>query len=315
MADLTQEQAANIKAMMANVQAAYVATNATRAALGKLIDLGVATCKDVQTYNLQVRSVYAYQASVAGIIKANGGQAPSIPGPIYVTWKGITGDQAANIDCGTAQLNGWSASGLGDYRVNPMQVEWRQGPTPSDQALVTKIINSATPGGGLGIAPALIIGVIEIVLIGVAVVVTAYIALKIVEALTDVPGKVETTKQVGIQAEQNQKALSLRADCYTACTAQGTAPTDCARNCDRLYPSWKPTLPAGSTGIIATVGGVAVLGLLLWGTYRFVNKGAAHRSARGYSHREVDDGDDDDDEGHHGARHRLALPAGHIIDA
>lgn len=290
---LTPELAAAVQAMMDNVEAAYKQTNAMRTSLSVLMAAGQATCTDVKTYNLQVKAVYAYQASVAGIIRANGGQAPSVPAPIYVTYKGVTGDQAANIDCGTAQLRGWRPTSLGDYFVDPRHVAWKQEALPSDNQTVAAIVaqagnNAVAAGqlqGPLGIAPLV---VVAIVIVGIVVAVVATIVLRIVEALTDIPGKKETTRQIALQAEQHRQTLDQRAACYTDCVNRGKDPAECAKNCARLTPDFKPTIASGGLGIFGTILGVAVVGGLVFVGWKVVaprlrgklaaGRGGAHRA-------------------------------------
>jgi hypothetical protein len=278
---LTPEMAENVQAMMANVETAYRQTNATRTALSMLISAGRATCNDVKLYNLRVKAVYAYQASVAGIIRANGGSPPTVPAPIYVGWRGVQGDAFANVDCSAAQMRGWSRAlgRVGDYYVNPNEVEWRQGALPADNTTVSQVVaaaGNAAVSAGLGAAP--LLAAIPIILIGIIVIVTSVILLKIVEALTDVPGKVETTKQVAIQAEQHRLTLEARAKCYGDCVATGKDATECAKSCDRMLPKFVATYPGGGWGLFGTVAGVAVLGLAVYAGVRYVRAGDGGRS-------------------------------------
>jgi len=265
---LTPELADAVRAMMDNVEVAYKQTNAMRTSLSVLMAAGQATCTDVKLYNLQVKAVYAYQATVAGIIRAQGGQAPSVPAPIYVTYKGVAGDQAANIDCGSAQLRGWRPTGLGDYFVDPRHVAWKQEALPSDNQTVAQLVtqagnNAVAAGqlqGPLGIAP---LAVVVIVIVGIAVTVFAVVVLKIVEALQDIPGKKETTRQIALQSEQHRQMLDQRASCYTDCVNRGKDPAECAKNCARLTPDFKPTVASGGLGILGKILGVAVVGGLV----------------------------------------------------
>lgn len=290
---LTPELADAVRAMMDNVEAAYRQTNAMRTSLSVLMAAGQATCTDIRTYNLQVKAVYAYQASVAGIIRANGGQAPSVPAPIYVTYKGVAGDQAANIDCSGGQLRGWRPTGLGDYFVDPRHVTWKQEALPSDNQTVAQIVaqagtNAVAAGqlqGPLGIAP---LAVVVIIIVSIAVTVFAAIMLKVVEALTDIPGKKETTRQIALQAEQHRQTLDQRAACYTDCVNRGKDPAECAKNCARLTPDFKPTIASGGLGIFGTILGVAVVGGLVFVGWKVVaprlrgklaaGRGGAHRA-------------------------------------
>lgn len=303
---LTPELAAAVQAMMDNVEAAYKQTNAMRTSLSVLMAAGQATCTDVKTYNLQVKAVYAYQASVAGIIRANGGQAPSVPAPIYVTYKGVTGDQAANIDCASGQLKGWRPvvhgdRFLGDYFVDPRHVTWKQEALPSDHQTVAAIVaqagnNAVAAGqlqGPLGIAPLV---VVAIVIVSIAVVVLAVVVLKITEALGDIFGKKETTRQIALQADQHRQMLDQRAACYTDCVNRGKDPTECAKSCARLTPEFKPTIASGGLGIFGTILGVAVVGGLVFVGWKVVaprlrGKLAAGRGGGGGAHRALPEPD------------------------
>jgi hypothetical protein len=285
---LTQQMATDIQAMMANVQVGYEQTNAARTALSTLISSGVATCRDVQLYNLQVKAVYAYQASVAGIIRANGGAPPSVPAPIYVGWRGVAGDAFANVDCNAAQMRGSApvSPTLGapnNFYINPQQVEWRQGALPSDNTVVSQVVaaagNAAVTAGQLGAVQ--LLAVIPIIIIGIIVIVAATIVLKIVEALTDIPGKRETTKQVAIQAEQHRMTLEARAACQTACVAAGKDPIECAKGCTRSLPDFVAKFPGGGWGIFGTVAGVAVLGLAAYAGFKYVKAGGGGRAHSG----------------------------------
>jgi len=271
MADLTPEQAAQIQAMMANVEEAHRAVVTSRTALSALIAGGKATCTDVRTYNLLAKAVYAYQASVAGIIRANGGAAPAIPPPLYVAWKGVSGEAAISVDC--SQLRGAVGNGLGDYYVPPERVEWKQEATPADVQVVNQVVAAVgkvqvqPSNGRLGFAP---LAAIPIILIGIVVIVIAAIVLKIVEALKDIPAKIETTKQVAIQAKQHQAVLDRRQACYADCANRGGDAIQCAKACDRLNPSFKPTLPSTGWGWLGTLAALGVLGLVGYGGYRFL---------------------------------------------
>jgi len=270
MADLTPELAANVQGMMANVEQAFRQLTLAKTALSALLNAGRATCNDVKTYNLQVKAVYAYQASVASIIKASGGAAPPIPPPVYVAYKGVAGDQAINIDC--SQLQGVVRNNLGDAYVPPDKVEWREGALPSDTITVQQVTAAANAAvvqaqtqAQLAAAP--LLALIPIIIVGIVVIVAGYIILKIVEALKDIPAKRETTRQIAIQAEQHRANLEQRQACYTDCTSKGKDPIECAKACDRLTPGFKPVLPEATT-IWGTVISVAVLGLIGYAGYR-----------------------------------------------
>lgn len=269
MAELTPELAQNVQGMMANVEAAYRQVNKAKTALSALMAAGRATCNDVKTYNLQVKAVYAYQASVASIIKANGGSAPPIPPPVYVAYKGVPGDQAINIDCSSAQMKG--PDGQPAVFVKPDQVEWREGATPSDLAVVQQLTTAAQAAivqGNQTLGAAPLLAAVPIIIVGIVVVVAGYIVLKIVEALKDVPAKRETTRQIALQAEQHSANLEKREKCYADCAQRGGDPVACAKACDRLIPGFAPTLPGGGWGVLGTLVGIGIVGIVAYAGYR-----------------------------------------------
>lgn len=280
MAALTEQQAQDIGVMMANVEAAHKETVAARTALSALLAVGRATCGDVRAYNLNTKAVYAYQASVAGIIRANGGDAPVIPPPLYIAWRGVAGDQAVDIDCNSAQMRGLGAPAQDVVFLDSKTVEWRPGATTDDVAMINQVVAAGNAAiaqqAGLGLAP-LAVTAITIVLYGLFVVVAGYIAIKLVEAIRDVPSKRETTRQIAIQAVEHRKSLEQRAACYNDCTTRGRDPVECAKACDRLVPGFKPALPAGGLGIVGTIAGVAILGLTIYASWRFVAGGGMER--------------------------------------
>lgn len=300
---LTQQQINDVQALTANVDASYRALGRSRTALSYLINAGQATCNDVKAYNLMVKSTFFYQKSIAEIIRAQGGTPPAIQQPYYVAYKGRSGEDAVNIDCSTA-LSGWKATGLGDYFIDPKDVEWKVGPTPSDTAAIGQVLGRLSKDQGLG-NPLLLVAV-PIILWGIVITVTGLIVLKIVEALTDVPGKREYTRQVQVAAERHATTMEARQKCVMDCLAKGGDHTTCARNCSRLYSDFKPPAAAFSLGLIGkiVIGVAAIGGLLLVGTivYRRVADGGGgmfqpvgNRRALPPGRGDDDDEDEDDD--------------------
>lgn len=304
-ATLTQQQAQDIQTMMANVEAAYQSNAKARTALSGLLAVGRATCQDVVAFNLATKAIWAYQASVAGIIRANGGDAPVVPAPLYIGWRGVQGDAAVDIDCGSAQMRGagLGATSTGDVFIDPTKVEWRPGATPRDVATVNQIVaagNRAIAAGAPGLGePISAITVVTIVIVGILVVTSLIIILKVVEALTDVPQKREQTRQIAIQRQAHQASLEKRWACYNDCAKRGRDPVECAKACDRLTPEFKPVIPSGGLGLVGTIAGVTVLGLVIYASWRFVAGGGLDRRRGG------------------GGGGRKALPSGRdqIIDA
>lgn len=288
--------AQGVQDIMANVQAAYASLERGRTALSALINSGLATCEDIKVYNLQARAVWAYQSSVAGIIRAQGGQAPAIPAPYYVGWRGVAGDRFADVDCNSPQFRGVGAPTVGAAKVNPQSVEWRQEVIPSDHAFVANLINQAgTAATNAGTQAGLgnpLLAAIPIILIGIIVVVALVIVLKIAEAFMDIPGKKEVTKQIATQATEHNAVMEKRTSCYQSCVATGKDSTECAKSCSRLYTDFVAKYPGGGLGIVGTIAGVAVLGLVAYAGYRYVRGGGLITAG-------------------HGGGHHKALPAGH----
>jgi len=306
MAELTQDQVTAIQGLTQNVDVAYRALQRSKTALSYLIIQGQATCNDVKNYNLMVQSTYYYQKSVTEIIKASGGSAPTVQPPLYVSYKGKTGDAAVNIDCSQGQINGWRPNGLGDFYLDPSAVEWKQEPTPSDNAAITKAlagIGKLQPPQNNGqLGNPLLLAVIPLILWGVIVGVAGYIVLKVVETLTDVPQKKEYTRQVAIAAEQHAATMEARKKCYEDCIARKKDPAECAKNCSRLNPEFTPPSPGFSLGIVGKiVAGVAAVGAVYVGVLAFrrwsENRAVAagpQRHALGPGRAHADDDDDDD---------------------
>lgn len=299
MADLTPAQAQGIQQIAAQVEAAHREIVKSRTALSILINAGRATCTDVKTYNLLAKSTYFYQKAMADTVRGAGGQPPDVQPPLYVGWKGVSGDQFANIDCSTAQLagNGFP-DGLGDYYLNPNKVEWRSGEAPSDRQMLTQAFAGVTLGpdpnaGNLG--NPLLAAAIPIILWGVVIAITGYVVLKIVEVLKDVPGKVEHTRQTAIAAERHRATLEARAKCLTDCAAQGKDPTACAKACAKVLPDFSPPKPyGGGMGIFGWVLGAALVGLAAWVGWRLFTGRGLLPGGDGVDGAD-DDGFDDDD--------------------
>jgi len=291
MALSQEQQVQGVQQIMANVQVAYDNLARGRATLARLIQNGLATCQDIKVYNIQARAVWQYQDAVAKTIRAQGGQAPVIPAPIYVGWRGVAGDRFADVDCDAPQFAGAEAPGVGAAIVDPANVEWRQEVIPQDAATVAQLVDqagraavSAGTQAGLGALPA----VVPLIILGILVTVGLVIVLKVAEALMDIPGKREVTKQIAAQASAHDAVMQKRESCFTACVNTGKDRTVCARDCSRLYDTFKPQYPA-AWGIVGKVIGVAAVGLLAYAGYRFIRGGGLDRVRAAIPGRDADD--------------------------
>jgi hypothetical protein len=295
MADITPQQAQQLQAIAAQVEVAWQNITKAKTALSYLMQAGKATCTDVKTYNLLAKGTYYYQKSMADTIRGAGGQAPDIHPPMYVAWKGRTGDAAVMVDCTQAGMSGWTPTGMGDFFVNPHQVEWRNEAMPSDVDALRQTLGRVSfadrpPAnlGYVGLIIALIVG-------GVVLSVLGYIALKIAEVLGDLPQKQEYTKQMAITAERHRATLDARAKCLSDCENAGKDPIACAKSCAKVLPDFAPPSAGGGMGIIGwALGGALVIGLGYLG-YRAWSGGWHHGLVPGT------DGVDGSDDGYDGA--------------
>lgn len=300
MSELTQSQVVAIQGLTANVDLTYRTLIKSRTALSFLIAHGQATCNDVKTYNAMMQSTYFYQKGIADIIRAQGGTAPAVQPPIYIAWAGKTGDAAIDINCDHAGLSGAlpvmakNGSATGDYYIDPKKVEWRQEQTPSDTANIAKFVSLAgSKAASPGLGNPLLVALIPLILWGIIITVAGVIILRIVEALTDVPGKQEYTRQVAISAERHAAVLEARQKCLQDCLAKGGSNQEtCAKNCARLITEYKAPSPNEPLGIIGKVVlGVVAVGAVIGGVY--VVKWATGRSGGGHGGGDHDDDGDD----------------------
>jgi hypothetical protein len=304
-----------VQELTANVEEAYKALQRSRTALSALITAGQATCNDIKTFNGVVKSTYFYQKAIAGIVRATGEWTLEIPDPIYVSYKGKTGDAAVNMDCGIAQLQGWRPTGLGDFYVNPAHVEWRTGATPSDlagvQAVIAKAKASNPPTGQLGLAPlALLAG--KIILYSIIFAVAGYTIVKIIDAFGDIVGRKHQARITAIAAAQHAATLEARAKCLADCTKAGKPYLECAKACARLNPEFKTPADEGFlSGILGkVVMGAVVLGVIFVG-YKVVMS-QLETGGGGTAGADDDDGDSFEDMGVGNSKH--FLPPGRLID-
>lgn len=336
MSELTQAQVNAIQGLTTNVDLTYKTLLRSRTALSYLIGHGQATCNDVKTYNAQVQSTYFYQKAVADIIRAQGGTAPQVQPPVYVAWAGKTGDAAIDINCEAGGLHGWRpvAGALGDFYIDPSKVEWKQEPAPADTANVAKLValagQRAQPANGNQLGNPLLLAIIPLLLWGIIIYVAGRIILSIVEALTDVPGKQEYTRQVAISAERHAAVLEARQKCLADCLARGGAAAsqeNCSKNCARLITEYKPPAPNESLGLVGKVIiGVAAIGAVVVGVGLFRHY---MNSSGGSHHGGGDDSDDldgpygyadddeyeEDDSGAIDAEYTEHVPTSHRLEA
>lgn len=294
---LTAQQAQQLQAIAAQVEVSWREISKSRTALSYLIQAGRATCTDIKTYNLIAKASHYYQRSMADTIRAAGGQAPEVHPPVYIAYRGKSGDDAVNWDCSSGALAGCVPDGGGDYFVNASVAEWRSGMLPSDvQAIQQTIgrVSFADKPGDLGNPVA---AIIAIVIVGIVVSVVGYIALKIVEVLGDLPQKVEYTKQMAITSERHRATMEARAKCLADCQAQGKDAIACSKACAKVFPDYKAPGSSGGFGIlgwvlgVTLVGGLAYLGWRAW--HGPMLHGGGEDDGDGY---DGDDGSEADDD-------------------
>lgn len=292
MAELTATQAQQLQQIAAQVEVAWRNISSSRTALSFLIQSGKATCTDIKTYNLLAKSTYYYQRSMADTIRGAGGQAPEVHPPVYIAYQGKSGDDAVNIDCSQGPLHGWVPDGLGDFYVNPAQVEWRAGMTPSDVTAIQQAlagVSFADRPNQLGLGPA---AIVALIIVGIVVSVIGYIALKIAEVLGNLPQKVEYTKQMSITAERHRATMDARAKCLADCQNQGKDAIACAKACAKVFPDYKPPSQGSGFGLLGWIlGGGLVVGAIYLGWRAW----SGHSLTAGVDGDEGEDGDEGDE--------------------
>lgn len=303
----TQEQADNLKALADNIEVIWRTLQRSKRALSVLTNAGRATCTDVLTYNQQVEYTYTYQRTLADLIKLNGGSPPSVPLPLYVAWKGKTGDAALRVDCATAQLSGAQPTGSGDYYVGADKVEWVTAETQASKNAIDEVMARARAQaagqrqpGQLGFP--FVAAALFVLIVGVTVAIAAVAIRPIVDALSGVSARKEQSRQVAVTAERHAATLEARSKCYDDCLAKGKEPTICARDCSRLNPVFTP--PAWATGglfgkvlIGAVIIGVGFVGYKLYknGTFDGLFEGGGGDTAPAGTSGYLSDGDYEDD--------------------
>jgi hypothetical protein len=267
---LTQDQSAALQRITGNVESGYQSMARAKTALSALIAAGKATCHEVRAYNLYTTAIYNFQKATLQTLRGAGQtDVPALPPlPVYVAWRGITGDKAINIDCAQAQMQGATPTPAGDFYVGANMVEFRVGTDTTDSvpiATISQLVNAAkkdpsaqAPPPGLGAVP-----LVTIIIIGLVVALTAVVAVALTYLYSDLKAREEETKQITIQAAQYERTLAARASCLEQCLDKGNSPDDCTKACAKTLPSFDPSYrPDNNWGLFATIGAVAVVGVL-----------------------------------------------------
>lgn len=264
---LTQDQSAALQRITGNVENGYQAMVRSKTALSVLIAAGKATCQEVRAYNLYTTAIYNFQkATLATMRGAGQSDVPEKPpAPVYVMWKGVTGDKALNIDCAQAQMAGAIQAPTSDFYVNASMVEFRVGSDTADAvpiATISQLVAAAKQNTaaeaqaqpGLGAVP-----LVTIVIVGIIVALAAAVAVALTYLYSDLKAREEETKQIAIQATQYEKTLAARATCFDSCISHSNSPDDCTKACAKTLPEFDPSYrPQTSWGLFATIGVVAV---------------------------------------------------------
>lgn len=251
--------AAQVKKVTDNIEAAYQALRRAASALGALVTAGRATCDEVKAYNLWALATYNAQRGMLTTLRAAGEQnVPALPtSPTLFVWKGVAGADAWKIDCSTP------VNGLSDAMSRALA-----GPQPNSIFLNANNIEIYTSDPEIfnpRAAPSIAaltpqsngqLGFVWVIVIA-AIAITVYVGIPALTAyLTENSIQEETTERMKTSATAYANYLTSRAACLADCLNRGGTQAACTTSCEKLIP--RPDLTVDSAR--------GPLGLGFWGT-------------------------------------------------
>lgn len=246
--------AARLKTITDNIERTYQQMRRSAAAISGLLQIGQATCEEVRAYNLWALAIYNTQRGMLATLRANGEQGvPELPpAPTLFAWKGVTGEAAWQIDCGTKGVAGLGAlraamqpsSRARRLSTNEVQIVTQDQHAfdperaPSFATLLQVQAQRAQQGvAGLGVAPLVLIAIA-----GIALAVSVAIAA-IMKYLETSAVQESNSKQVALQAEAFANYTNARLECLKTCTSKGGDTEGCVATCNKLVDKPAITLP------------------------------------------------------------------------
>jgi hypothetical protein len=250
-----------LKTITDNIERLYQELRRAAGAIAGLLQVGQATCDEVRAYNLWALATYNTQRGMLATLRANGetGVPELPPSPTLFAWKGVSGEAAWQIDCGTQGVNGLAgpprdmhralrdamkpAKAVRRLSTNEIEIvtsdQFALDPerAPSFAALLEVQAARAKGVEGLGAFPIVII-VIAAITIGVSVAVAA-----IMKYLETSSVQESNSKQVALQAAAFANYATARLECLKTCTGQGGRTEACVETCAKLVDKPKILLP------------------------------------------------------------------------
>lgn len=262
-----------LKSITDNIEQLYQAMRRAAGNIAGLLQMGKATCDEVRAYNLWALSTYNTQRGMLTAARAAGetGVPEFPPSPTLFTWRGVSGEQAWQIDCGDGGL-----SGLGALRaaMNPGkapkylstselqivtqdQFVYEPEKAPSFSALLE--VQAARARGvesNLGAFPVVLV-VIAAIVVAVSVAVTAIMKFLETSSIQE-----SNSKQVALQADAFANYTAARLECLKTCTGQGGKTEDCVATCNKIVekPDFKLPGQFGKWGWLQWTGFTVVVG-------------------------------------------------------
>ena len=275
MAEPTAEQTRTVVNITKNIERGYQAVRTAAYNIQSLLQSGRATCADLKAYNTWALAIYAQQQSMTQTLILSGASAGSVPYPTLFLWKGVRGEDAWKIDCGSSAMSGSlhgvlaaaMESGPNAQYVNPSDIAVTHGQDPGPGTLPE--YNQLIQNGGLGLFWFIVIAAVSIVAVSGAVIALAsYFKTNSIQE--------QTTARSAIALEGYAAFTAARVQCFQAClTKPNTTATGCSELCERTITAPKlsePNSGAGAgLGVLGTIGLMTVLGVVGvvgWNKYR-----------------------------------------------
>ncbi len=307
---------ATVKKITDNIEATYQSIRKVARNLSGLLAVGRATCDEIKAYNLYAVAVYDTQRGMLATLRAQGQNVPTLPpSPTLFAWKGVSGEQAYQIDCtkeAPNSLQGALAAAVASsaqpdtkfLSSKDIQIVTQDPDVFFPERASLAQISQTGADAGLGFAPLVMLVIAAVVIAVAAVAIPALMAW-----LKEKEIQEETTARTKLQAQAFENYTATRMACYDSCIAKGNSIDDCIKTCKGLVD--KPKLDviprSGATSgdsFLQKMGLVTVAGLgaiIIYSLYRrghFEGMFDKQHSVAGPSRRrkEIVDVADDDEE-------------------
>lgn len=263
---------ARLKTITDNIERLYQAMRRAAGNISGLLQVGKATCEEVRAYNLWALATYNTQRGMLDTLRANGetGIPELPPSPTLFAWRGVSGEQAWQVDCGN------QVAGLGALReamkpkkapqylsIDQMQIVtndpfvYEPERAPSFATLLEVQAARARGAESLGAFPVVLI-VVAAIVCAVSVAVAAVMKYLETSSIQE-----SNSKQVALQADAFANYTAARLECLKTCTGQGGKTEDCVKTCGKIVerPDFKLPGQFGKWGWLQWTGFTVVVGV------------------------------------------------------